>query len=83
MLKSRFSFNILPLPQVILNVYFKRILSKRGVKLLSTNDESKLLVADKSGDVYIIDLNNLQNTDFTLLMGHISSLLDVVSMILF
>lgn len=56
----------------------KKILSKRGVKLLSTNDESKLLVADKSGDVYIIDLNNLQNTDFTLLMGHISSLLDVV-----
>ena len=78
-------FNIqhLSLSQVILNVYFKRILSKRGVKLLSTNDESKLLVADKSGDVYIIDLNNLQNTDFTLLMGHISSLLDVVSMILF
>ena len=57
----------------------QRILSKRGVKLLSTNDESKLLVADKSGDVYILDLNNLQNTDFTLLMGHISSLLDVVS----
>lgn len=58
-------------------IFILRELPKRAVKFMSTKDEATLFIADKTGDVYTIDLNDA-NWEPKLLMGHLSTLLDTV-----
>jgi len=51
-------------------------LPKRAVKFMSSKDEVTLFIADKTGDVYTIDFNDA-NLEPKLLMGHLSTLLDI------
>lgn len=44
---------------------------------MCTKDESTLFIADKTGDVYTINLDDA-NLEPKLLMGHLSTLLDIV-----
>ena len=63
---------------------FKRIdcreLAKRPAKFLTNSSESKLVIGDKTGDVYLMDLKteNLEQSQPQLLMGHMSMLTDMV-----
>ena len=58
--------------------YICRILPRRSSSLTFTLDESSVVVADKSGDAYRYSLTDTE-AEGTLLAGHISMLLDVVS----
>ena len=58
-----------------------REISKRAAKMIYTKDESTILLADKTGDLYTLDFNgqNLESGSFKLLMGHLSMLTDLVN----
>jgi hypothetical protein len=60
---------------------FSRVMSKRPSKIVVLKDESKMLIADKTGDVYSLDLQLLTypNNEPKLLMGHVSMMTDMVS----
>lgn len=57
-----------------------RDINKRAAKIIFTKDESTLLLADKTGDVYSLNLKaeNLDEATFKPLMGHLSMLTDLV-----
>lgn len=66
----------------IYNVSTKSLVSskfviKRAAKIIYTNDESTLLIADKTGDVYTMDMNNIETSEVKLLMGHLSMITDL------
>ena len=48
--------------------------------MIYTKDESTILLADKTGDLYTLDIKseNLEKATFKLLMGHLSMLTDLV-----
>ncbi len=57
-----------------------RDINKRAAKIIYTKNESNLLLADKTGDVYSLNLkvNNFEDVSFKPLMGHLSMLTDLV-----
>ena len=62
---------------------FQRLISKRAAKLIYTDDENTLILGDKTGDVYTlnIDLKTLNDQKLNLLMGHLSMITDMVNTI--
>jgi hypothetical protein len=57
----------------------RRILSKRPAKLVIDKNESKILIADKTGDVYSLDFcGQSKPAEPKLLMGHVSMMTDMV-----
>lgn len=65
---------------LVLNLFVNRELAKRPAKFLTNSSESKLVIGDKTGDVYLMDLKveNLEQSQPQLLMGHMSMLTDMV-----
>ncbi len=60
-------------------VFFDRSLGRRCLALAFTRSEDAVLVADKSGDVYSYSTSNSEESG-KLLLGHVSLLLDMVSL---
>lgn len=54
-----------------------RNIQKRAAKLIYNKDETELLIADKTGDVYTLNLDDYDKNDIKLLMGHLSMLTDL------
>lgn len=59
-------------------IIVKKSFQKKAAKLLINKDESTILLGDKTGDVYGLNLNDLENSEFKLIMGHLSMLTDMV-----
>ena len=55
-----------------------RNISKKAAKLISNSDESDLIMCDKTGDVYTLNIDNMEKNEFELSMGHMSMLIDMV-----
>ncbi|CAF0977169.1 unnamed protein product [Brachionus calyciflorus] len=54
-----------------------KIFQKRAAKLLVNQEETTVILGDKTGDVYSLSLNDLENNEFKLIMGHLSMLTDM------
>ncbi|RWS09457.1 tRNA (guanine-N(7)-)-methyltransferase non-catalytic subunit wdr4-like protein [Dinothrombium tinctorium] len=50
---------------------------RKSVKVIFTSDESAILLTDRSGDVYSYDMSREDFCKGTLLMGHLSMILDM------
>lgn len=66
----------------ILDAHTKNVLTnknvvKRAYKFVYDRNELNLLIADKTGDVYRLILDDLNNNEVELLMGHLSMLTDI------
>ena len=62
------------------DLFSSRPIVKRAAKMIYNKDETVLLLGDKTGDVYSLDMsqNGLETNEFKLLMGHLSMLTDLV-----
>jgi tRNA (guanine-N(7)-)-methyltransferase subunit TRM82 len=45
--------------------------------MLLLKDETSLLISDKTGDVYTLNMRDLENSQVKILMGHLSVLTDM------
>ena len=54
-----------------------KLIVKRASKIIYTNDESTLIIADKTGDVYTLNMKDIETSEVTSLMGHLSMITDL------
>lgn len=59
------------------NILFTKMVIKKACKMIYKKDESELLISDKTGDAYTLDMNDLENSQVKLLMGHLSVITDL------
>lgn len=67
---------------LIINRESKTILATKNVvkkasDMIYKKDESELLIADKTGDVYTLNLEDFEKSELKLLMGHLSVITDL------
>lgn len=57
-----------------------KVIQKRAAKLIGNRDETVLILGDKTGDVYSLSIadSDLAQSEFKLIMGHLSMLTDLV-----
>ena len=58
-------------------IFQSRMVIKKACKMIYKKDESELLISDKTGDAYTLDMNDLENSQVKLLMGHLSVITDL------
>jgi hypothetical protein len=63
-------------------VHFNRLIHKRAAKMITNKSESAIILGDKTGDVYSLNLESLETNEFNLIMGHLSMLTDIVLFII-
>lgn len=57
------------------------MINKRATKIVFNKSEKLIVVGDKTGDVYVLNIeDDLPNQEFKLVMGHLSMLTDLVSL---
>ena len=59
------------------NILATKTLQKRADKMLYTKTEADLLITDKTGDVFTVNMDAYQASEVVLLMGHLSMLTDL------
>jgi len=63
-------------------IFLFRIVPRRATALVFSKSDEKILLADKAGDVHrfsVLDEGNVTGLAGTMVVGHVSMLLDVVS----
>lgn len=59
------------------NLLTTKTLQKRASKMIYTKTESDLLITDKTGDVFTVNMDACETSEVALLMGHLSMITDV------
>lgn len=57
--------------------FYVKVLERSASKIIFTPSDQNILVADKTGDVYLFSLSDTTSLKGTLILGHLSILLDI------